>query len=228
MQERTSRPARRRAYAVVMGDLVESERARNPRALYDRFNAAVDAANAAFGQAIASPLTITLGDEFQGLCNTLTDGLAIVHHLRIRLLAAGIACRFVLGHATLETPLNRSRAWNMIGAGLAETRNKLNDKKDPNAYRFAFPDMPVHERLMDAVGLSLTLVERDWTDTQLRYVSLLDEPDGSAERLAKRLRITPRSVFKVLNAANAGFHAKQREALAVGAVDLDRTWGLHA
>ena len=67
---------------------------------------------------------------------------------------------------------------------------------------------------------------RDWTDTQLRYISLLEETGGSAEQLAKRLRITARSVFKVLNAANANFHARQREALAVAARELDQKWSL--
>lgn len=222
-----SKPASRHAYAIVMGDLIQSERARSPRILHQRFNNAVAGANDAFKRTIASPLTITLGDEFQGLCSTLTDGLTIIHYLRIRLLCAGIRCRFVLGHAKLETPINRAKAWNMIGSGLSEAREKLNDKRDPNAYRFAFPDMPVYERLMDAIGFSLTLVEGDWTDTQLRYISLIDEA-GSAEHLAKRLRITPRSVFKVLNAANASFHASQREALAVGANELDRQWRLTA
>jgi hypothetical protein len=215
-----------RDYAIVMGDLVRSEMAGRPRILHQRFNDAVADANATFKQAIVSPLTITLGDEFQGLCRTLTDGLAVIHHMRIRLLCVGIECRFVLGHAKLDTPVNRTKAWNMIGSGLADAREKLNDKRNPNAYRFAFPDMPVYERLMDAIGYSLTLVERDWTDTQLRYISLLEAPDESAERLAKRLRITARSVFKVLNAANATFHAKQREALVVGAQELDKRWGL--
>ena len=223
-----SKPANRHNYAVVMGDLIQSEKARRPRILHEHFNKAVVGANDKFKQAIASPLTITLGDEFQGLCNTLIDGLAIIHHMRIRLLCVGVGCRFVLGHAKLETPINRTKAWNMIGSGLSDAREKLNDKRDSNAYRFSFRDMPVYERLMDAIGLSLTLVEGDWTDTQLRYISLLEEPNGSADRLAKRLRITPRSVFKVLSAANASFHAKQREALAIGARELDQKWELRA
>ena len=221
-----SKPARRQRYAIVMGDLIQSEKARYPRVVHERFNDAVARANDAFKSAIASPLTITLGDEFQGLCNTLTDGLAVIHHLRINLLCAGVGCRFVLGHAKLETRLNRTKAWNMVGPGLSAAREKLNDKRDANAYRFAFPDKPIYERLMDAIGLSLTLIERDWTDTQLRYISLLEETGGSVEQLAKRLRITARSVFKVLNAANASFHSRQREALTVGAQELDETWGL--
>jgi hypothetical protein len=220
------RKSRQSNYAIVMGDLIRSGSARDPMELHTHFNKAVAKANETFGEVIASPLTITLGDEFQGLCSTLTAGLAIIHQLRIRLLCAGAPCRFVLGLAKLDTPVNRKRAWNMIGAGLSSAREKLNDKRDPNVYRFAFPDMPVEQRLMDAVGLSLTLIERDWTDTQLRYISLLDESGESSKQLAKRLKITPRSVFKVLSAADAGFHAAQREALAFAARDLDRQWRL--
>ena len=64
-------------YAVVMGDLVASEAASSRRALHRTFNAAIDTANAAFAAALASPLTITLGDEFQGLAGDLPTAMRI-------------------------------------------------------------------------------------------------------------------------------------------------------
>ncbi|TMV59141.1 hypothetical protein FGG78_35990, partial [Thioclava sp. BHET1] len=53
--------------AVLMGDIVRSETSLAPDLLYARFNAAIDALNQDHAGSLASPLTITLGDEFQGL-----------------------------------------------------------------------------------------------------------------------------------------------------------------
>ena len=80
-------------HAVVMGDLVSSEDTASVEGLHASFNAAIQGANDAHRREIVSPLTITLGDEFQGLCATLEGGLRIVRDLRARLLSGGVGCR---------------------------------------------------------------------------------------------------------------------------------------
>lgn len=219
--------ARRRSYAIVMGDLVRSQDASAPRELHRQFNEAVEEANRAFAASIASPLTITLGDEFQGLCNTLTGGLEIVRHLRLRLLSTQVECRFVLGHTELDSPLNRNKAWNMMGSGFSGARDTLNNKDDPNAYRFSFPEAPVHESLMNAIGASLTLIENGWTETQLEYVQYFEKAELSTKAIAKKAGVSTSSVYKVLRAANSDLYKRQHEALSVGAGDLDRSWKLN-
>jgi hypothetical protein len=155
--------------AVLMGDLVGSERAQSLGAVHRTFNEAVAFANEHHAAVIESPLTITLGDEFQGLTRRLSDALRIAAALRLRLLASDVSCRFVVGLAQLETPVNPREAWNMMGRGLAEARDKLNDKRTRNAYRFSLPGETLVEPLLDAVGDSLTEVESAWTPTQRKY-----------------------------------------------------------
>ena len=103
--------------------MIGSEQAASARVLHEQFNVAL-AETSARAKAIASPLTITLGDEFQGLFYTLTDGMSAVKFMRQRLLANGVPCRFALGIVELDSPLNAERAWNMMGAGFAEIREK--------------------------------------------------------------------------------------------------------
>src|SRR5262245_52705684 len=124
-------------YAVLMGDIVGSERAPSLKAVHSAFNKVVRKANDVHAEHIASPLTITLGDEFQGLLTGFAEAWDIAVALRLELLVAGIPCRFVVGVATLETPLNRKEAWNMMGSGLSAARDKLNDKRTRSAYRFS-------------------------------------------------------------------------------------------
>lgn len=215
-----------RSLAVLMGDVVGSERARSAKAVHRSFNKAVDSANERYAERIESPLTITLGDEFQGLLRTLLNAWSVACELRLSLLAADVACRFVIGTTQLETPVNRKQAWNMMGSGLAAAREKLNDKRTSNAYRFSLPGEPLLESLLDAVGDSLTEVELRWTTTQLEYYSKVRDGSRTNAKTARGLNIAPRSLYKVLHAARAEFHRRQSAIIQRALTELDERYGL--
>ena len=212
--------------AVLMGDLVGSERARSVKAIHRAFNKTIDAANKRYGEVIESPLTITLGDEFQGLLRTLQSAWSVASELRLALLAENVPCRFVIGTTQLETPLNTKEAWNMMGSGLAAAREKLNDKRTSNAYRFSLPGEPILESLLDAVGDSLTQVETSWTRTQLEYYSKVRGGSRTNAQTARSLGVAPRSLYKVLRAARAEFHRRQSAIIAGALTGLDERFGL--
>ncbi len=214
------------AYAILMGDIVDSESASSVKTVHRTFNTAVDAANKMHAADIASPLTITLGDEFQGLLTGLVHAWDVAAGMRIRLLVANVSCRFVIGTATLGTPLNTKQAWNMMGAGLSTARDKLNDKKTLNAYRFSLPGEPIIESLMDAVGDALTQTEREWTPTQLAYFANIRATEHTNAAVAKSLGVTARSLYKVLQAARAESHNRRSEVLRAALRDLDKQYAL--
>lgn len=213
-------------HAVVMGDLVSSERATHIDALHQRFNTVVSEANQRHARAIVSPLTITLGDEFQGLCDTLEGGLALIRDLRAALLVSGLECRFVLGVARLQTPVNRIAAWNMMGPGLADARRRLDDKRDPNAYRFELLAEPELQGLLEAVGASLTEIEAGWTPRQQEVV--LASQVETAVSLAQRLGMSVQTLYKIRRAGRFDLYTRQWAALAAMAGRFDRTLGLAA
>ena len=206
-----------------MGDIVGSERSPAIKAVHRAFNKAVDSANENHAAQIASPLTITLGDEFQGLLRALVHAWDVAAALRIQLLVADVSCRFVIGTAAIETPINTKQAWNMMGGGLSAARDKLNDKQSSSAYRFSLPGEPILESLMDGIGDALTATELDWTFTQLRYYSKSRESKRTGAELANRLGITARSLSKVLRAARTEFHKRQSEVLRARAAGVGRT-----
>jgi hypothetical protein len=209
--------------AVVMGDIVASEAATSVKVLHRAFNRAVAAANKAHEP--LSPLTITLGDEFQGLANSLSAAWEIVSSLRLRLLQERVRCRFVIGAARVETPINTERAWNMMGPGLADARERLSDKQAENAYRFSLPDDRLVESLLDAIGESLTSVEDGWTPTQLKYYAA-GRSERTNAKVAASLGVSERSFYKVLRAARADFHGRQSSVIAEAMTALDQAYGL--
>jgi hypothetical protein len=206
---------------VIMGDIVDSEKSDSRQALSRTFNFNITAANRRFRKYLASPLTITLGDEFQGLVINAAKSFEIIADIRINLLAQGVRCRFVLGTVDLDTKVNPKNAWNMMGDGLAQARAKLNDKRDSNAYRFSMPSNPPIARLLGAVGNSLTIVEEQWTATQLEYIQLI-RSRKAVIKVSAPLGISKRSVYKVLEAAKWRYHAKQRSAILFALSSFDR------
>lgn len=216
--------AKSSSYAVLMGDIVGSERAPSLKAVHKAFNRAVTNANDAYADYIASPLTITLGDEFQGLLMSFASAWDAAVALRLELLAAEIRCRFVVGIAKLETSLNRKEAWNMMGSGLAAARDKLNDKRTASAYRFSFPDEPVVELLLDAVGDALTQGEEAWTPTQLVYYSKSRAPKRRNADVAKKLGVSERVLYKVLHAGRTDAHRRQIQAIRQALARLDESY----
>lgn len=191
-----------RRYVALMGDLVDSEGAPSRARLHRLFNEAIDRENER-SEGIMSPLTITLGDEFQGLAASFSDALTIAQRIRIRLLTENIECRFAIGLVSLASPLNTTNAWNMLGAGLADTRDLLNEKSGASAYRFFLPSRRhrLLARLMDGIARALTSTERNWTDRQLTIVwgSVVEEE--SVKALSEAFGSTSRNIYKLREAA---------------------------
>ncbi|WP_010185073.1 SatD family protein [Sphingomonas sp. PAMC 26605] len=212
------------AYAALMGDLVRSESSEAIEALHDHFNNAVDRQNDERRPALASPLTITLGDEFQGLMISFLDAVCAARTMRLELLGHGIECRFVIGAVSLRTPLNDQRAWNMMGPGLGAARAKLNDKRSSSLYRFSFPTDPLLERLLDAIGASLTAIERRWTETQRSDV--LAALEGlSATDIAAQRNVSVHTVYKVQRSGELDLYMTQWHAVREALAAMDRKSG---
>lgn len=212
--------------SLLMGDIVGSEDALPQDVLYARFNAAVDAQNTRHGHDLVSPLTITLGDEFQGLAASLVLAARIARDLRLELLADGIDCRFVIGRVAVRTPINAEKAWNMMGPGFGRARDKLNEKKSDVFYRFSLEAAPVTETLLDAIGAALSGIERGWTDRQRADITALISGLSPAD-LARRRNVTVHNIYKVRASGDFNVYSQGWQAVetALGALDAGEFLG---
>ena len=206
---------------VIMGDLVKSRGAGSIAALHAAFNTAIARTNSESNAALLSPLTITLGDEFQGLTHTVSDAATVARQLRYDLLRQDISCRFVIGLAKLETPVNSDKAWNMMGDGLATARTMLNDKSDALIYKVSLPHHPLHQTLLNALGAGLGMIERNWTAQQQHDIMAM--MDGTApSALAQERGVTVHSIYKVRSSGEFDTYVTQWQAMMSGLQDIDR------
>lgn len=218
-------PGSTTSFAVLMGDLVGSERNPDPAMLHKRFNAAIDRQNDVLAGDMVSPLTITLGDEFQGLLSSLVAAAQAAREIRFELLNENIDCRFSIGSVNLKTPLNHERAWNMMGPGFASTRERLSEKRSPSRYRFSIPKDDVFEALLEASGASLTAIERSWSEAQRNDIIKLLAGASVAE-VAHARNVSVHNVYKVRNAGEFDLYVIQWDAIHKALTELDRRYEL--
>lgn len=113
-----------------MADILKSRNAKGLE-LAKTFKKLVAYLNKQFASQILSPLTITLGDEFQGVLQNEYTGYQIIIAAEEWLLGQqqGFKIRYMLHYGLIETPINHKIAYGMLGIGLAETREYLGDMK---------------------------------------------------------------------------------------------------
>lgn len=121
---------------ILMADIISSGEKDQNQLMID-FKNLVNEINKSYKNEICSPLTITLGDEFQGVLKNLVNSVKIILDLEESIIRKKLnfQLRYVLNQGKIETPINSEIAYEMLGEGLTEARSKLNDLKNEK-FRF--------------------------------------------------------------------------------------------
>ena len=127
---------------ILMGDIIGSSGKNHPK-LMDDFDKTVSFANQKHKRRILSPLTITLGDEFQGIVKDADSAGVIIIAMEEFIIEnrLGFKLRYVLNQGKINTPVNKTRSYKMLGEGLADARKQLERlKKSGDRFRFFLED----------------------------------------------------------------------------------------
>lgn len=159
---------------IFMADVLDS-RKHAPAQLAQQLRLLVEQAQIQFSHAIRSPLTITLGDEFQGVINTLPDALHLMvwfEEKRIQQ-ALPFKLRMLVHQGEIETTINSNIAYGMLGQGLTDAREHLQSMKKSN-HRFwvsGLIDKPEKEGVLNhTLSIYQNLVE-SWTPTEAQFAA---------------------------------------------------------
>lgn len=115
---------------ILMGDVIGSRQFPQEE-LRANFVTLIDSCNRMYKEQIESPYTVTLGDEFQGIPNSLSTAVSTIFYLEETLFSKQFpfSIRYVLVFGTIQTPINTEIAYTMMGPGLTKARELLSDKK---------------------------------------------------------------------------------------------------
>ncbi|MND75044.1 hypothetical protein D3C81_637940 [compost metagenome] len=124
---------------ILMADIIDS-REKDELILMWQFKDLVHDLNYIYRNKISSPLTITLGDEFQGIISDLENLIQILFYIEEQIIKRGFI--FKLRYAVSESDidhinLNTYASYGMLSEGLIKTRDTLNHSKK-NKSRFNF------------------------------------------------------------------------------------------
>lgn len=142
-------------YLVVIGDLISSRDAVDRGELQRRLAQCLLTLNKPAPEGLASPYTITLGDEFQAVRTSTYRLWFELMHIQKELLPARV--RFSLGLGEIATPINREQALGMDGKAFYRARDGM-------------------ERLK---GQTRTLAITGFADTDQRWADALLQVIGS-------------------------------------------------
>lgn len=165
---------------ILMADVVNSK-LKEPKELIEGFKEIVKVANKKFKLNINSPLTITLGDEFQGIISNLSTALEIVFFLEEEIIKkqAKFQLRYVINEGIIETSINTKRAYEMLGEGLTMARQSLLDLKNTK-YRFmVFTENEVVSQILNESFYVYQTIIQNWSikNDYLLVASFIENKD---------------------------------------------------
>lgn len=181
---------------ILMADVIGSSK-QDAKHLMKDFKAVVESVNQKHEKGLLSPLTITLGDEFQGVVRNVHEAIKVVLALEdaIMELAKPFKLRYIIHQGRIDTPINHEKAYEMLGPGLTEAREKLTSMKSSKK---RFVVSIADKALSDQVGLMFTIyqgIADRWTPGQLKVVNAFMELNDY-KKVAEKLKKDPSVIWR--------------------------------
>lgn len=202
-------------YYIIMADIVGSGKTSDAKGLSLAFSKLIEGCNSKFSDEILSPLTITLGDEFQGVLKGESAFYKVLSYLEENKwrFSHEIRLRYVLYFGEIDTEINTKIAHGMIGKGLTVARASLAKVKKEKGL-FAMGGIEDQMELKEIlVHLYLSHIEQwNWRDAEL-IAAFLKWKDYKivAECLSKDVSLT----WKRQHSLGLNNYYKLKRALAL-------------
>lgn len=167
---------------ILMGDVVSSSEY-NSKSVQKQLKALTKQCNEALKPNMLSPYTITLGDEFQGIPNSLQTSINTLFYYEEECLRQ--LCEFKLHYVVhfgqIETEINPEIAYEMMGPGLTKARKILGDKKrGRKRFKFALDD-DIQTKQLSRLFEVLDSIIQSWKQEDYSLILDMIENDNNAE-----------------------------------------------
>lgn len=129
-------------YIILMGDIIKSSE-QDQALLMNDFQEVIQSINVKYCDKLLSPLTITLGDEFQGIIKNSVSAITLIIDLEELILKSNksLKIRYVCHEGAIETPINSAIAYGMLGSGLTYARKEIEQlKKEKKRFKISLKD----------------------------------------------------------------------------------------
>lgn len=201
-------------YIALIGDVVKSKEI-NPM---EREQLQVDLAslfkdiNERYKRKLVSPLTITLGDEFQGLFVEGDSMLEIIDEIRLK--TYPVRVRFGLGFGTMSTAIRQEDSLGSDGPAYYCARKAIEQvKQRERAYKVAKTTIRVesnqvdkgHICLLNAALIGMCAIDRAWAEKERSIARYLREKRTQNE-IAKKIKTSQANISSIIFSKNIYYY----------------------
>jgi hypothetical protein len=148
---------------ILMCDVIGS-RFENQSQLIVEFKSCTQYINIKYARQILSPLTITLGDEFQGVISDLNTVIEIIIDLEEYIIENnfGFKLRYAMVYGQIDTKINKEIAYEMLGEGLTNARFLINQlKKSENRFYLSLDHEETNIMLNNGFSILQSIID-EW------------------------------------------------------------------
>ena len=156
---------------ILMADIIQSRESDQKQLMRD-FRRVTDIINAEHRNQFLSPITITLGDEFQAVARNLPSAIATLFNLEETKIALkkDFNLRYILWEGKIETPINTEVAYGMLGSGLTDARAALLSlKKTKSRFHIVLQNKQLENAIQKAFVVLQWILD-DWNPRKDYYI----------------------------------------------------------
>ena len=205
-------------YIAIIADIKNSRKIANREIFQKEFINTVKNVNQKFESSIVSKITVTTGDEFQGLINDPSIIIDIITYLRLNL--KSVEFRYGVGIGSLITDVDKNIAIGSDGPAYYMARDAINSvKKIENSNKKAKTDIMIYseEPLKDLSYINLLLKNNYYLYTKMsahqreivNYFILNN--DKNEKDTSDKLNISQQSINKTLHSAGYYYYKENCE-----------------
>jgi len=149
-------------YLVIIGDIIKSRELNNRYQVQQEFDSAVHETQQTYGEGLISPITLTIGDEFQSVMRNGRGLFKIIDDLDLKM--RPVQLRYGIGIGKINTAINSKISIGMDGPAFHMARDALDRcKKEKTRYDFRFKNPDIEQR----INILLNWIDastRNWSD----------------------------------------------------------------
>lgn len=196
-------------YIAIIGDIKDSKRIKNRSQIQGKLNRVLNDVNEAYVADISAKFIVTLGDEFQGLLESIEHLLDIIRYIQREMYP--VRLRFGIGLGEISTNIFSGAAIGADGSAYYAARKMIEQlrgeekklKKQAADIQLSIYDKERFEITeINTVLALMKVIENGWSEKQRFTIWDMAQNGGSQEECAKRMDTTQSTVARRLADGN--------------------------
>ncbi len=204
-------------YCAIIGDIIGSRKLEDRQKVQKNFLAMAKKANRLYKKDIASPFTVTIGDEFQVLLKCSHIAPIVIDYVKREMTTAELV--FGVGMGEIVTDINPKLAIGMDGPAFHFARNAIEQAKKKRP-RIIYQSDSIGICMVNSLNYFIESCTERRTRRQKQVLEYLSR-ELTQEAIAHELGITQQSVSDIIRLSYLSEVEDARRAISLYLKDID-------